>query len=724
MSAVTDPPSPEAKAPVNPVAAPPITEAADDATPTATKAPGAPTPAADPVAPAEFLAGLKLADHPWAPKFLEALETDRGGTEKLLQGFADCAREAAAAAAAERELMQRQTDAFLAGHALAAEEADQLGRVRSRRIRSADRVLREEESLRTVLFHVPLEPEAEREVKAPRPVEPESESELAEIRRLFEEGVDREHLAAYYDAELVKTVCGPTPSGATAGGPEVIESRETGEAGGTVIEEGAAPADAAFGSVAYDDHSHPLYAGRSVATDEARIVTLSAAYVESAHAEIYLADALAAFDAKSGSFLAYLRDPARLESAALEEALARRRDEIMELTHPFAVKPGATDTLLSDRIHLLRRAESAGWRAELPGRDPADRLPAEEVRNLARLLSLAEAAQPGGCLIDARGFDIKNVDKIPENPAEPLAFKTRGNLVDFERSCQETINYAENNGRAQMGALRAALVGTEGAMGSALQRAYALCAEAAGETKLPVEERKRLERETNLLLGSGLLPNIAGTRDGGKEMVTDAVGRSVIGEDIGGALGAIRALAENREAWTSVNLQAAALLAPEREGHFAMWHQDKAKVSAFLPQEIDLMRKFGPGFTAAYKSMNGSVRKDFWKDVQAITAAPPDTARTFRLFLTTARAVAGEGRKAAIEAVKRDEGARREALEKNATRVRDRLRNEKERIEAKEKERHRNLDRTRREFVDTTDRRIKDVTDLLKADLGKGEFQI
>ena len=716
MNAVTDPSPPDALAPVNPVVTPPT--AAIESMPTVTKATEAPEPAADPVAPAEFLAAIRLASHPWAPNFLEALQTDRGRSETLLRGYADCARDAEAAAAAERELMQRQTDAFIAGRPLAADEADQLGRVRSRRIRSADRFRDEEESLRTVLFHLPVEPEIAPEFLPPGSVAPENETELAEIRRLLGEGMTRAELAALYDAELVKSVCGPMPEGSSAGGPEVIDSREPTEAVETVIHEGTEPA------AAYDSYSHSLYAGRSVANDEARIVNLAAAYTESAHAEIYLADALAAFDGKSGSFLAYLRDPARLESAALEGALARRRDEIMELTHPFAVKPGATETLLSDRIQQMRRAESAGWRAELAGRDPAERLPADEVRNLARLLSLGEAAQPGGCLIDARGFDIKNLAKIPEDPAAPLAFKTRGNLIDFERSCRETINYAESNGRAQMGALRAAIVGTEGAMGSALQRAYALCAEAAGETKLPIEERKRLERETNLLLGSGLLPTIAGTRDGGKEMVTDAVGRSVIGEDIGGALGAIRGLAENREAWTSVNLQAAALLAPERAGFFAAFHQDKSKVSAFLPQEIDLMRKFGPGFTAAYKSMDGPVRKAFWQEVQSITAAAPDTARTFRLFLATARTVAGEGRKTAIEAVKLDEGARREALENNADRVEKRLKHEKERIKVQEKERHRNLDRTRREIVDTADRRIKDVTDLLKADLGKGELQL
>jgi hypothetical protein len=165
-------------------------------------------------------------------------------------------------------------------------------------------------------------------------------------------------------------------------------------------------------------------------------------------------------------------------------------------------------------------------------------------------------------------------------------------------------------------------------------------------------------------------------------------------------------------------------LAPERAEFFAAFHQDKSKVSAFLPQEIDLMRKFGPGFTAAYKSMDGPVRKAFWQEVQSITAAAPDTARTFRLFLATARTVAGEGRKTAIEAVKLDEGARREALENNADRVEKRLKHEKERIKVQEKERHRNLDRTRREIVDTADRRIKDVTDLLKADLGKGELQL
>ena len=43
MSAATDPSPPDAKAPVNPVAAPPI-KAAADSTPTLTKAPGGPAP--------------------------------------------------------------------------------------------------------------------------------------------------------------------------------------------------------------------------------------------------------------------------------------------------------------------------------------------------------------------------------------------------------------------------------------------------------------------------------------------------------------------------------------------------------------------------------------------------------------------------------------------------------------------------------------------------------
>ncbi len=477
-------------------------------------------------------------------------------------------------------------------------------------------------------------------------VDPSVVEKQAEIEALLRQGFHPANLVVSgWDADMVSEVEERLLREVSASAPAAAEA-------GT-----AAPAQSTAAPASEISDRAAQHGARIQPDAESNTVKLVAGYIECVQGQNFMLQALSAYERSSADFRNFIASANTLDTEAISAAMTRRRDTLIAMTHPLC------DTMPPLEVTLANSGASRVklWSSESGAPNPRrDSAMSQEFREVARLLAYAEASQPNGVLRDIRGFDPKNAAHISEDSKVLGNFKSEKDIRAFGTSCRETIEYANSYSQKNAESLRDQVLGTEGALGAALQKASIYCrAIVDGQPDLDADERQVLNSETAILFGDGINRGVGGA----------SLDKNPAAKDVSDSLRQLAALAASEPHWQDLHRAAAFLAHDGRAAHFQSFNPSRTRANSFLIEEESALKKLGGAVELAYANLEGGHRRDFWRRLAVITGRPRTGENALAAFMLVGSAIYGEHREVVAKAISEDVHAKKTGLQMNADRV-------------------------------------------------------